>query len=699
MTELHNPPEPSPARVGTDGGPTAGATSADTPVGPPPRWDLVVWAGACLLTAWSLVGLGFAMAGWFRPAPVIGGTILVAVALFAAVRPHVVVGTGSVRAPVLLTAAVLVLAGGVGAWNGAHHGEHLVAERDPGVYATTGLLLADTGTLRFAPPEGPFDGAPGVLESTIGFSPNEHGSLDAQFAHLNAVFLAGAAWLGPTKLFMVPALLMAIAVVLVYALGVRFGRPWGGAFAAVALAGVYPSVYLARDTYSESVALVLLLAGLWALTFVRRGHVAPGVIAGALLGATAMARIDAYVPLIPIAGVIALEATVALVRGDRRRAGGFVAAWVTTAVCATAGALDVYWFSRSYFRSNLTDRLPTMVAAIAGATVAGAVVGRFGIGRPPRRETALGWIRWAYGGVALGVVAVVVWARWFRPDFVALREAMQAGRPTIELLPTAETIAWFWVEWYLGPLLTLGGIAALVWMTWRGLTRPDRMLLATAGVAFSTLLLYLVSPTITPDHPWAIRRFMAVPIPLLLLAVGLALAELARRRPPWSALGAATLAAVVLIQPFWITRRLAATSVGDSLATRFNAICDIVDTEPSAVLVTPSRSLAHTIPESLQGWCDVPVAGAQTDITADQVTDLVDRWRDEGRRLVLVATSTDGIAGVTGPRTAIPGPLLLAPERTIDRVPRHITPDSRVAQSDTGDLPLWVVEPSPSTGD
>ena len=655
-------------------------------------WETAVWVGTILLLSYSLVGLGLAAAGWFTPIPVIGGSLAVAVAVFVWVRPRILSDPPPVRPHWLLTVAVLVLAAGSGIWNGAHHGEHLVAERDPGVYAATGLWLAHEGNLRVATPQGPFHDAPGVRQSAIGFSPNTSGSLDAQFVHLNAVFLAGAVWIGPTKMFMVPALLMAAALVLVYALGVRLGHPAGGAFGALALAVSFPFIYVARDTYSEPVALVLLLAGLWALTFVRRGGVRPGIVAGALLGATCLARIDGYIPLIPLAGVISMDAVVALRRGNRRRAWGFAAAWSAMAVCATAGALEAWEFSRSYFESNLANRLPSMVAAIVAATIVGGFVGRFGIRSRPQPESATSVVRWGFAAIALGVVGFLFWARYVRPNFAALRGAMTRQMTTLQLGPWADTISYFWLEWYLGPLLVAGGFAGLIWMTWVGLSQTDRGWLPAAGVGFATTLLYLYTPSITPDQPWATRRFVAVSIPLLLLAAGLGLAALARLRRPWSVALAGVLGAASLVAPARVTHHLESTSVGASLATRFDEICAIAHQQPSAILVTPARSLSYTIPETLGGWCQVPVAGATPDITAAQIHALARSWHRRGRQLLLVATGATGFAHVMGRDVRIFGPTLEAPEETVDRVPEHIVPDGRVAGYPDGNLPLFVIK-------
>lgn len=658
------------------------------------RIDLQVamWVGVTTLLGFSVVGLVLAMCGWFHPIPVILGTIGSTVAMLVRVLPTVRDDRPPLRPHWLLSCAVLTLAIAAGLWNGVHHGEHLVAERDPGVYAATGLWLGEHGNLRVGTPVGPFAGAPGVREAGIGFSLNDAGSLDAQFAHLNAVFLATASWVDPVVIFLVPAAAMSASMLLLYGLGIRLGKPIGGAAGALAFAVSYPFIFIARDTYSESVALLLLLAGLWALTFVRRSGMRAGVVAGALLGATCMARIDGYIPLMPIAGVIALEILLARRQQDRARTAGYGAVYASMIATATLGAFDVWAFSRSYFDSNLSPRLPAMIGGIIAASIVGACTGRLLYRADADGPTPRGFLRWGFGLLACAVVAFLYWARFMRPDLDGLHRAMATQVPTVQLLPWAKTLTYLWLEWYLGPALVAAGFASLIWMTGRGLFDRDRAWLATAGVGFATTILYLFAPSITPDQPWAIRRFVAVSIPLLLLGVGMALETIGRKRPPLTGIVACGVGVALLVTPLQVTAKLADTAPGASLAPRFDDICAIAHDQPTAILVTPGQGLSYTIPTALQAWCDVPVAGAIGTVTRGEILELSMRWRAEGRRLMILSTSEDGLVGVGGTAYPVLGPVLTGPERTLDRVPEHIVPDERIAQSADGSLPLFLVE-------
>src|SRR5690606_10038988 len=109
-----------------------------------PGWlTSAVLAGSVALVTLAVAGIPLAMAGWFRPwtvLPALGGMII---AGHRVVAPRLSPTRPVARASHLLAAAVVVGAGLTAAFNGAHHAEHLIVDRDPGVYLTTGAWLTD----------------------------------------------------------------------------------------------------------------------------------------------------------------------------------------------------------------------------------------------------------------------------------------------------------------------------------------------------------------------------------------------------------------------------------------------------------------------------------------------------------------------------------------------------------------------------
>jgi hypothetical protein len=113
-----------------------------------PRW-LTLGLGTALawLCALGVAGVLLAMVGWFRLVPLVLATAAMAV------PSHRRVGAGRAPGPVDRSTHVAAAArrgpgGGGHGWHLANHAQHLVADRDPGVYVTTARWLAAEGDLR-----------------------------------------------------------------------------------------------------------------------------------------------------------------------------------------------------------------------------------------------------------------------------------------------------------------------------------------------------------------------------------------------------------------------------------------------------------------------------------------------------------------------------------------------------------------------
>jgi hypothetical protein len=113
-------------------------------------------------------------------------------------------------------------------WNASDIGHHVVADRDPGVVVITGKWLAEHGNL-VVPASNLWSGT-GISTSTssAGVYTMHDGTLQFQFAHMMSVLLAEANNLGGDRLmFVVPAVLGALGLAAIYAVGCRLvRRPW-----------------------------------------------------------------------------------------------------------------------------------------------------------------------------------------------------------------------------------------------------------------------------------------------------------------------------------------------------------------------------------------------------------------------------------------------------------------------------------------
>ena len=354
----------------------------------PPEWlarPLALALG--VLVGFCITGVGAAMAGWFRPAVVIPATLVVGAPLgWSAARA--LPRWSSTRTTHLAAAALLALVAAFTVHNLANHGQHIATDRDPGVYLTTAKHLLDNGDLLVQGPTGPFVDAPHLSSNGAGFSPERRDTtLEPQFPHLTASVLAAAGWAHEVGMFLATPVVAGFALVCLYAFATVLAGPrWAVVAAAVAGASM-PVMVFSRDTYSEPLATALLFGGLWVLALAERSpRWVPWLLAGLLLGATCMARVDGYLNLTAIALALALHLRL---RGE---GAGRRSTWLAVGACATGvaatsllGFWDTAWLTGSYFRQSLGGRLPSMVGAAVAAGAIGLVIAAVAVAPDPKR--------------------------------------------------------------------------------------------------------------------------------------------------------------------------------------------------------------------------------------------------------------------------------------------------------------------------
>src|SRR5436190_8524169 len=246
-----------------------------------------------------------AMAGAYRPAAAIPLAVLAAAGLLWLARPAT-----AGRPRVAARADVLAALGAVGVAvvsavvNARYSAQHVVADRDPGIYLWFGRWVSDHGSLLLDNPKRFFPTVQhGVLAQcpvTCRGAPGDR--LYVQFLHGLPVTLGAAGWIGGAgAITKVNAALGGVSLLAFYALGTRLLRPLFALAATAALAVSFPQVYFARDTYSEILAQLLLFGGLWLLWEARwRRSARVAGVAGLALGLTCGVRIDSFLYAIPL---------------------------------------------------------------------------------------------------------------------------------------------------------------------------------------------------------------------------------------------------------------------------------------------------------------------------------------------------------------------------------------------------------------
>jgi len=392
--------------------------------------------------------------------------------------------------------------------------------RDPGVYVNRAHQLARDGgvegsvrTLREVPPDarssvyaeyhpdGPY---PAALAPGIYITDLPSGSFVPQFFPLYPVVLAYVQWFaGPVLMLWTTGLLAIGAVCFAGLLGRRLAGDVAGVLAVFFLSTNLIQLWFGRFPNSEVLTEILLLGGVWAYVSAGRAQSRTlYALAGGALGAALLTRPDAFLVIAAILAAIAWRVS------TRTFERPLLAVAPPFAALAVLTGAESYLHQRSYLRDSFSfgaadlSRLSYVLPASAMLLL--LVVG-LAMRRTLRRRTRparLPGLVLGAGVAGFGVFSVVdgwIGARWLSLYFT---------RPGL-------IAAW----------LALGYVVLREWRSDR-LVRLAPLLLMAIPVA----VVYLRSPLISIDLPWATRRYLPALVPILALALAVAGADLMRRR-------------------------------------------------------------------------------------------------------------------------------------------------------------------------
>jgi hypothetical protein len=634
-------------------------------------------AGALLIVVTS--GLAAALIGAFRPV-VVGMTSIGLVALVGVVATR-----GASRATIVWRAGPIVALTAVGivvfaAFEARFAAEHLLTDRDPGVYVTTAKWLASRGTLLIDGAVGGFEGIPsfdGIAQGYYAVPSSD--ALYAQFQHGIAVAMGAAGWVGGDWLMLKSVGLMSgAAIASFYAFSrVLLSRGWACA-ATATMSACLVTVHFGRDAYSELLLMVFLFAGLWLLDRARRsGSAMPSLLAGLMLGGTAMVRIDAWLALAGVVAFIFVDTWMAGPgwRGRARSVGLPLAGGM--AVTGGFGIVDLVVSSPEY----LADLMPNVVRlgfvmalVLTAGVVTSALVRPWNLRADDRVRR---WQRIA----ADTSVAVVIGGSLFlflvRP--VLLVERSGAMVDTIEYyqrlegLPLDGTRRYWemsmqWLAWYLGVGGLAIGASGWAWSAREAILGRARRVIPFLFVFSIVTVAFLIRPANTPDHLWMMRRFLPIVIPGFVLLGFVAVHAFAGH---WQRMhgrlagqvAAGALTAVMMIPTAAFTLPLARSTTQVGMYGITSEVCEVVGND--AVLFT-ANELRMTYQPAVRSFCEVPTAGSTAAPSFAEVAEASRRWRAEGRGLVVAST----------PREVCDVPPLMSrfiwypePERTLTRRP------------------------------
>ena len=592
----------------------------------------------------------------FLPVVVVSAVVILVAATWTFAPEPLVPTRENVRA----SGAALALAVAWIAANVPFVARFLVVTRDPGFLTLESIWLSSHGA-----PEIPNGAASQAALGILGARSSgdafylANGDLYAQGAKLVPGVVAIPGWLFGEHGVLVGNLVVgAIALLAVFGLARRMTTS-GWALVAFAALGVsIPMVAFSRSVYTEPLALALLFGGLtlaWSAFSTRRtGHF---VLAGTLIGATGMARIDGLSAVLGFIAAFTLAAAVATLPTVARRLRRQVFLAVLAALATSAiGFIDLRLDSPGYLH-DLWPSARLLIAATGLAAVLGLAltVPRF---LDPLRAWTVhrrrGIGRTLAGGVALLALVLLSRPLWYEARHTAAGSAyaifvaavQRSDGTAVDPTRSYDEQSMNWLAWYHGWPMVVLAVAGLALIAYRASARRDPRHLIVACVIGVPSALYLVRVSITPDQVWAMRRFLPATIPGFLVAAVVALHALDRSRWRWRRPAVVALAAALIIWPLTTWGSLFGDIDEGGRVAQIASACQAVDAAHASriVYVRPGGTPFYA---SLRVVCGDEVVEFTTPPSREALATLRKKWGEQP--IALISFTPDNIPWVAPP--------------------------------------------------
>jgi hypothetical protein len=551
----------------------------------------------------------------------------------------------------------------IAAFNVLFVSEHMSTIRDAGVYLTIARWLSVHGDLLMEGRTDPFGGLDWVTANwNAYYEIRSDGLLYAQFLHAFPAVLAALRWVfGDGVLFHANTVIFIAGFSSAYLLVTQFVRDWIAALTVSITAVTVVAFYFARATYSEPLMLLLLVLGLIAFYIGLKARSSFAVIvAGMAIGATAMVRIDGWVL---IGGFIAASALLAatLSPAERWPLRRVAVVFLTPFVVGSVGMIDGIVRTPGYIVDHMRF-VAAMLALVATTAVIAVGLMDRSYNEHPSFVDGKRWLETHESKLRLfagwAVVATAGFLLFIRPIFfvatrpsarpnigsaLALEGHLGGARRTLAEL-TGRWFTWYWG--WVGVALVVAGLLVLLW-TRRPIRRRswDRAWFVIM-ISGPLLAAYMLSPSITPDHPWAMRRFYAAALILVPLLQGVAFEWMARlsessagvtrfvRRSIFVAAAAAA-----LVVPIIVSAPLLKVGPQDGLRASVSKMCSTMPEDPAVIVHGDSLAFLGA---AIRSFCDVPTVATVSDLEIPEIGNLALSVVDRGYGVVLL-TETETV--------------------------------------------------------
>lgn len=572
-------------------------------------------------------------------------------------------------------------------YNLRYTAQDVYATRDPATYTIAGRWLVNHASLVIHTHPELFGSPPGAQLGTDSYWNVSSDVVNAQANHLLPALLglAGSTF-GTGVIFKANVAIGALALLVFFGLARRVVNGPLALLAMAVIAVSMPFIYVSRDTFTEPLTMLFLIGSLALLMRALASHrIAEFALAGLAAGSAAMVRVDSYTALVAV--IVAAALLVASAPAGAHR--GAVVRGLTllagAGVTGLVGWLDLVHLSRQYYGSQHHN---IMLALFAVFVVLVAAPGAVALAWRP---TARRWLtrddirRRASTGAIAVLVAVFVglatrplWTEGhggFNQNLVNMQRRWNAA---VDGTRTYSEQTVHWLAMYLGwptVVLAVAGYALLIVALIR---RRAYALCAAVTMGLSMSALYLWNSEITPDQPWAMRRYVPVIVPLLVLAAAVAIQALWRSdrwravlRPP-----AAAVAVIALVLPAVTSWPMRHVREEVPQLGQLQALCSAIGSNGAVVLVDEAAFVAYG--QTLRSFCDVPAIGL-VDASPTQVSAMNASVTGHGRELFVLSQDRAAIESATGLTVAVFSTV------TVQRWPNQIdvAPDQADAQTTT----------------
>ncbi len=275
-------------------------------------------------------------------------------------------------------------------------------------------------------------------------------------------------------------------------------------------------IWTSRITLSEICAQYLLLSGALLIMLGQRAKNGRSWVAGSiLLGSAVFVRVDAFL----LGPVLGAGAILGLVLGERLQFSRVHRVATACGLATLVVGVALYQATTHTYFQALYPQLGRIAALTLLSLVGWAVTELL----PSRALHSLGQLiraRWAIGLLALGTAALTAYAFFVRPRLEPFSIAPNGLRDFRENSLTNLGV-------YLAPGLVFLSVAGALRAFWRTCIRPRQGALLWLVLLWACYtLVYVHNPSISWDHPWAMRRFVPVIMPGVILFGHFALSRL-----------------------------------------------------------------------------------------------------------------------------------------------------------------------------